>query len=104
MFEDLGEGAEPPEGYQFVPTALVRAVKHDLRHKSRLIALGDRYKPEELTSYAGVVNLQSVRILCHVAMLNKLELWAADVSSAYLEALTDEKGLYDCERRALGRS
>ena len=28
--EDLGEGAEPPEGYQFVPTALVRAVKHDL--------------------------------------------------------------------------
>ena len=42
-------------------------------------------------SYAGVVNLQWVRILCHVAMLNKLELWAADVSSAYLEALTDEK-------------
>ena len=38
-----------------------------------------------------MVNLRSVRILCHVAMLNKLELWAADVSSAYLEALTDEK-------------
>ena len=30
VFEDLGEGAEPPEGYQFVPTALMRAVKHDL--------------------------------------------------------------------------
>jgi hypothetical protein len=39
----------------------------------------------------GVVSLQSLRLVALFAELNGLQLWAADVGNAYLEALTKKK-------------
>jgi hypothetical protein len=41
--------------------------------------------------YSGVISLRSLRLLIFLAELNGLQLWGADVSSAYLEADTKEK-------------
>ena len=39
-FESLGKGAPIPEGYKKIPCHLVYDVKHDGRHKSRMVAGG----------------------------------------------------------------
>ena len=41
--------------------------------------------------YSGVVSLHSICIISFIAELNDLDLMAADVSNAYLEARTKEK-------------
>ena len=67
------------------------AVKHDGRHKARLVADG-HLTPEPIESiYSGVVSLKSLRIVNFLADLNNLLLWAADVGNAYLKARTREK-------------
>ncbi|WP_371068332.1 hypothetical protein, partial [Salmonella enterica] len=39
-FEDKGKGGRMPPGYRMIKVFLVYAVKHDLRHKARLVAGG----------------------------------------------------------------
>jgi hypothetical protein len=41
--------------------------------------------------YSGVVSLRGIWLVIFLAKLNQLELWGADVGTAYLEALTKEK-------------
>ena len=41
--------------------------------------------------HSGVVSLHSVCLVTFLAELNGLEMWAADVGNAYLEARTKEK-------------
>jgi hypothetical protein len=41
--------------------------------------------------YSGVVSLQGFRLILFLVELNKLQLWATDISIAYLEAYTSEK-------------
>ena len=43
------------------------------------------------TSYSSVASLRSIRLVTFIAELNKLQLEAADVGNAYLEARTNEK-------------
>ena len=66
-------------------------VKHDLRHKCRLVAGGHLTKPNGDSSYSSVASLRSIRLVTFIAELNGLELEAADVGNAYLEASTNEK-------------
>ena len=47
--------------------------------------------PAKDSIYSGVVGLRSLRIISFLAELNGLELMAADVGNAYLEACTKEK-------------
>jgi Reverse transcriptase (RNA-dependent DNA polymerase) len=70
---------------------MIYDVKHDGRHKARLVAGG--HKPEVNTDsvYSGVVSLRGIQLVIFLAKLNQLELWGADVGNAYLEALTKEK-------------
>ena len=80
-----------PKNYQQIRVRLIFAVKHDGRHKARLVA-GGHLTPEPVESiYSGVVSLRSLRITIFLSVLNKLELWGADIGNAYLEATTDEK-------------
>jgi hypothetical protein len=80
-----------PQGYQKIRVHLVFAVKHDGRHKARLVADG-HLTPKPLdTVYSGVVSLRSLRTVIFLAELNKLKIWAADIGNAYLKAKTDEK-------------
>ena len=90
-FEDLGKGAPIPDGYQKIPCHMVYAVKHDGRHKSRLVAGGHRTTTPTESIYSGVVSLPGIRMITFLAELNELELWGTDIGNAYLESYTNEK-------------
>jgi Reverse transcriptase (RNA-dependent DNA polymerase) len=70
---------------------MIYDVKHDGRHKARLVAGGHMTEINTESVYSGVVSLRGIRLVIFLAELNQLELWGADVGNAYLEALTKEK-------------
>jgi Reverse transcriptase (RNA-dependent DNA polymerase) len=70
---------------------MVYDVKHDGRHKSRLVAGGHLTDPGSDSVYSGVVSLRGIRLVMFLSELNGFELWGADVGNAYLEAQTKEK-------------
>ena len=90
-FTDLGKDAKPPPDHLKIRVHFVFAVKHDGRHKARLVADGHLTDTPLDSVYSGVVSLRSLRIVIFLAELNDLELYGADVSNAYLEAETREK-------------
>ena len=57
VFEDLGANSRPPPDYQRIPVHFVFAVKHDLRHKARLVAGGHLTEPPKDSVYSSVVSL-----------------------------------------------
>jgi Reverse transcriptase (RNA-dependent DNA polymerase) len=70
---------------------MVYDVKHNGRHKARLVVGGHLTDPNTKSVYSGVVSLQVIRLVVFLAKLNGLELWRPDVGNAYLEANTKEK-------------
>jgi hypothetical protein len=92
-FTDIGhkDQAKIPKGYQKLRVHLVFDVKHDGRHKARLVADGHLTGEPVESVYSGVVSLRSLRLITFLAELNQLELWGADIGNAYLEAETKEK-------------
>jgi Reverse transcriptase (RNA-dependent DNA polymerase) len=89
-FKDMGKVKFIP-GYKKIIVHFVFAVKHDLRHKARLVAGGHLTDPTMEGSYSSVVSLRSLRICLVAAELNSLKTMVGDISSAYLEAETKEK-------------
>ena len=100
VFQDHGKAqydpkstkvSNAPNGYQKIRVHLIFAVKHDGRHKARLVA-GGHLTPDPIESiYSGVVSIRSLRLVIFIAKLNNLEVWGADIGNAYLEAKTKEK-------------
>ena len=90
-FIDKGKGSPTPDGYKKIRCHMVYDVKHDGRHKARLVAGGHLTDPSSESVYSGVVSLRGIRLVTFLAELNHLELWGADVGNAYLEAKTKEK-------------
>ena len=90
-FKDLGKGTPPPAGYKKIRIHFVYDVKHDLRHRARMVAGGHLTAKDPSSSYAGVVSLKSMRLALLVGELNHLQSCAGDIGSAYLEARTKEK-------------
>ncbi|KAL7577484.1 hypothetical protein ACA910_004765 [Epithemia clementina (nom. ined.)] len=86
-----GKITNAPPGYQKIRVHLVFAVKHDGRHKARLVADGHLTKEPVETIYFGVVSIRNLHITIFLSELNNLILWGADIGNAYLEALTGEK-------------
>jgi Reverse transcriptase (RNA-dependent DNA polymerase) len=66
-------------------------VKHDGRHKARLVAGGHLTDAPIDSVYSSVVSLRGVRMVTFIAELNKLQIWSTDVGNAYLESYTKEK-------------
>jgi hypothetical protein len=93
-FEDLGVGARIPEGHTKIPVHFVYDVKHDGRHKARLVAGGHRTSTPVDSVYSGVVSLMGIRMVTFLAELNDLELWGTDIGNAYLESYTKEKVVF----------
>ena len=90
-FVDKGFDWKPGKDYTKINVHLVFDVKHDGRHKARLVA-GGHMTPIPLESvYSSVVSLRGVRMLGFIAELNGLDLWATDIGNAYLESYTKEK-------------
>ena len=100
VFQDHGKAqydpkskkvSNAPNGYQKIRVHLIFAVKHDGRHKARLVA-GGHLTPDPIESiYSGVVSIRSLRLVIFLAKMNNLEVWGADIGNAYLEAKTKEK-------------
>ena len=84
-------GRVKPNGYKQIRVHLVFDVKHDGRHKARLVADGHLTDLPLESVYSGVVSICGIRLVAFLAELNKLELWATDIGNAYLEAFTREK-------------
>jgi hypothetical protein len=91
-FRDLGhkDTAPPPTGYKKICTHLVYDCKHDGRHKAQMVADGHLTDIPLESVYSGVVSLHGLRIVTFLSELNGLDLWATDISNAYLEAFTME--------------
>ena len=90
-FRDMGSGATIPSGYKKIRTHLIFAVKHDGRHKARMVADGHLTDVPLDSVYSGVVSLRGLRLVVFLAELNGLETYATDIGNAYLEAHTKEK-------------
>ena len=90
-FSSRGKGTRVPNDYQLIKVHFVSDVKHDLRHKARLVAGGHLTTVPKDTTYSSVASLRSMRLMMFIAELNGLELNAGDVGNAYLEAYTKEK-------------
>ena len=100
VFQDHGKAqydpksrkvSNAPNGYQKIRVHLIFAVKHDGRHKARLVA-GGHLTPDPIENiYSGVVSIRSLRLVIFLTKLNNLEVWGADIGNAYLEAKTKEK-------------
>jgi hypothetical protein len=83
--------SHPPEGFKKIKVHFIFDVKHDGRHKARLVADGHLTDVPIESVYSGVVSLRGFRLVLFLAELNGLDLWATDIGNAYLEAFTSEK-------------
>ena len=92
-FDDKGhkDHSPSPPGYKRIRVHLVFDVKHDGRHKARLVADGHLTDIPLESVYSGVVSIRGFRLALFLAELNDLELWSTDIGNAYLEAHTSEK-------------
>lgn len=63
----------------------------DFTRKARLVAGGHKTAPPTQLTYSSVVSRESVRVAFLLAALNDVDIVAADVGNAYLNAETKEK-------------
>jgi hypothetical protein len=82
---------EVPIGYKHIDCHMIFDVKLDLTRKARYVAGGHQTDPPKDMVYASVVSRDSVRLAFLLAALNDLNILAADVQNAYLNAPTTEK-------------
>ena len=92
-FDDRGHRSSnrAPDGYKKINLHFVYDVKHDGRHKARVVAGGHLTETPLESIYSGVVSLRGIRIVTFIAELNGLDVWQTDIGNAYLEAYTNEK-------------
>ncbi len=90
-FKNLGKDAKPPDGYKKIRVRFVFDIKHDGRHKARLVAGGHLTDEPDDSVYSSVVSLRDLRLVIFAGEQNNLDVWGADVGNAYLESYTKEK-------------
>ena len=96
-FEILPEGSPIPVGHTHIDCHMIFDVKHGtLQRKARYVAGGHMTDPPASITYASVVSRESVRIAFVLAALNGLDIEAADIGNAYLNAPTNEKIVITC--------
>ena len=76
-------GFKPQVNIQKIRVNLIFAVKHDGRHKARLVADGSLTPEPDKNIYSGVVYLRHLRLVIFLGELNNLELWRADIGNAF---------------------
>ena len=91
VFKDHGTRHNAPKGCKRIKVRMIHDVKHDGRHKARLVAGGHLTNIPIESVYSGIMSFCRVRIVIFLAELNGLLIWATDITSAYLEAFTLEK-------------
>jgi hypothetical protein len=95
-FEVLENDTSPPVGWKKVTGHLVFDVKMDFTRKARWVLDGHKTDNPIGSTYAGVVSRDSVRIAFTYAALNGLDVWAADIRNAFLQAPSSQKDYIIC--------
>ena len=90
-FEFKPAGETPGPGYQRTTLVMIFDVKHDLRHKARLVAGGHLVDVLDNSVYSSTVKTISVHLLHVIAHKHKLEQLCGDVGNAFVNAYTNEK-------------
>ena len=75
---------------------IVFDVKMDFTRKARWVLDGHKTADPEGSTYAGVVSRESVRIAFTYAVLNGLDICAADIRNTYLQAPSSQKDYIIC--------
>ena len=89
-FIEKGVDYKQGKEYTRIRVHFVYAMKHDLRHKARMVAGGHMTAVEKESNYSGVVSLRSMRLALVIGELNGLDVFVGDMGNAYLGALTKE--------------
>ena len=87
----LQEGKLTPPGWKKVTGHMIFDVKMAFKRKARFILNGHKTPSPLGSTYAGVVSRESVRIAFTYAALNGLDVFAADIRNAYLQAPLSQK-------------
>jgi hypothetical protein len=95
-FEIMEDDQPLPVGFRKVTGHMVFDVKIDYTRTARWVLDGRKTPPPERSTYAGVVSCDSVRIALTYAALNDLDVWAADMRNAYLQAPSSQKDYVIC--------
>jgi hypothetical protein len=89
---DLAEAKKRLIGYQQINCHMIFDIKMEgLARKARYVAGGHTTETPKSLTYASVVTRESVRIGFLIAALNDLQIMAADIGNAYLNADCREK-------------
>jgi len=88
-----GQGPSSLQGYQEIKCHMIFDIKMDgeFTRKARLVAGGHTTETPASSTYSSVVSRESVRVAFLLASLNDLDVFAADVGNAYLNAPCREK-------------
>ena len=97
-FEVLEAGAKPPPGWSKASGHLVWDLKMDFTRKARWVLDGHKQADPIGSTYAGVVSRESVCIAFTYAALNEVDICAADIRNAYLQAPSSCKDYIICGR------
>ena len=95
-FEVLEEEMKAPIGWSKVTGHLVWDVKMDFTRKARWVLDGHKTPNPIGSTYAGVVSRDSIRIAFTYTALNGLDVFAADIRNAYLQAPSSQKDYILC--------
>ena len=95
-FEVLNDGQHAPVGWRKTTGHLVWDVKMDFTRKARWVLDGHKTPDPIGSTYAGVVSRESVRIAFTYAALSGLDVFAADIRNAYLQAPSSQKDYVIC--------
>ena len=95
-FKILEEHEATPVGWTKSSGHWVFDIKMNFERKARWVKDGHKCPDPESSPYAGVVSRESVRILLTYAALLGIDVYAADIRNAYLQAPTSEKHFVIC--------
>ena len=95
-FTILEDDEKLPVGYKKSSGHIIFDVKMDFTRKARWVKDGHRTADPATSKYAGVVSRESIRILLTHAALHGVDVMAADIRNAYLQAPTSEKHFVIC--------
>jgi hypothetical protein len=86
-----GEDEPIPIGYKEIPCHIIFDIKMDFTRKARFVAGGHKTDPPSSLTFSSVVSRDSERIVFLLVALNDLDILAADIGNAYINADVREK-------------
>ncbi len=86
-FDVLPDGVAPPSDHQDMKCHMIFDIRmEDFCHKVRLVARGHMTRAPATLTYASILLQETMWIALLMAVLNNVDIWAADVLNAYITA------------------